>query len=279
MAGSIITRGISVLTNHGPTEFIRRARAFGQRKYGTPAYWFSKLRGEQQVTVGKHSISVGISSYLGDYGEIRFFERNEKAEMLDILSELGPDDVFLDIGANIGIHSLFANQVAKQVYAIEPHPTNSSYLLRNIELNTAGVKLFQCALSDTKEYIGLVGERGKLDADGSVSLADSESDRSSSQLFARAERGDDLIKQEQLQHPSVIKIDVEGAECLVIDGLAETLQRLTCRVVYCEVHEREVEYETVVSKLDSLGFDSTVVDKRDYGRTIKARKRRSTSAQ
>jgi len=36
--------------------------------------------------------------------------------------------------------------------------------------------------------------------------------------------------------PNVVKIDVEGAEPLVIDGLEDALSFETCRLVYCEVH-------------------------------------------
>jgi hypothetical protein len=123
----------------------------------------------------------------------------------------------------------------------------------------------------------LAGERGGLDADGSVSLVESSEndDRSSNRIFTRSEHGDRFIEKNRLQPPSIIKIDVEGAEGSVIDGLSNTIQRPECRLVYCEVHEQEVAYDTINSKLESFGFDVSIIDERDYGRTIKARKKHS----
>jgi hypothetical protein len=133
MTDSTISKGIRILINHGPSELLQRIRATGERKFGTLEYWISRLQGARRIRIGNYSVDIGISSFHGDYGEVRFFEENEVDEMIDILSEINSDDVFLDIGANIGIHSLFAEKAASKVYAIEPYPTNSSHFLFNIK--------------------------------------------------------------------------------------------------------------------------------------------------
>jgi FkbM family methyltransferase len=47
-------------------------------------------------------------------------------------------------------------------------------------------------------------------------------------------RGDSIISREGLESPDVVKIDVEGAEGLVIAGMSNSLSR--CRRIYCEIH-------------------------------------------
>ena len=48
---------------------------------------------------------------------------------------LKPEDIFLDIGANIGIHSVFASKLAKEVIAFEPSKKTFKHLLKTVELN------------------------------------------------------------------------------------------------------------------------------------------------
>ena len=52
-----------------------------------------------------------------------------------ILSRLKTDDVFVDIGANVGYFSLLASQICSKVISFEPNPTCLAQLNRNIEIN------------------------------------------------------------------------------------------------------------------------------------------------
>lgn len=276
MGTSILSRALSAVLDGGPAELFDRAVSHLTSRVGTPAYWYWRWNGEKPLRLASHTVPIRISSYLGDYREVRFFEEYETEEMADILTELSADDVFLDVGANIGIHSLFAAQVADDVYAIEPHPVNASYLLINSDRNRADVAVYSCALSDESTYVGLSGPRGGLLADGSAALSHHDlpskqgSGDPSNRIFVRTERGDDLIDDRGLRCPTVIKIDVEGEEERVIDGLSETLTDERCRVVYCEIHEDRADYDSIVSTLKEAGFSVAVVDERDYSTTIKA---------
>jgi len=278
MGTSILSRALSVLLNGGPVELFGRAVSRLTSHVGTRTYWYCRWNGEKPLRLGGHTVPIRISSYLGDYREVRFFEEHETEEMADILAELSAGDVFLDVGANIGIHSLFAAQVVDDVYAIEPHPVNASHLLINSGRNSADVTVYSCALSDESTYIGLSGPRGGLLADGSAALShhDPPSKQGggdpSNELFVRTERGDDLIDRQGLRLPTVIKIDVEGEEERVLDGLGETLRDDRCRVVYCEIHEDRADYDSIVATLEEAGFSVGVIDERDYSTTIKARK-------
>jgi FkbM family methyltransferase len=242
-------------------------------------YLFWKGRGKMPLELNGSEIHISISKYLGDFREVKFFQNNEQSEMRDILSEATADDVFLDIGANIGIHSMFADTVVDTVYAIEPHPVNCSHFLINKNTNSSDVHIFACALSDSEGFIQMAGPRGGLLADGSVAFSEYDvpskagpSDGRENEIFVRTERGDTLLSNQDLDIPNIIKIDVEGAEEKVVEGLSSTLERPECRLVYCEVHEERADFDTVASKLESSGFSIDVIDERDYARVLKASK-------
>jgi hypothetical protein len=48
--------------------------------------------------------------------------------------------------------------------------------------------------------------------------------------------GDSLVQKESVPEPTVMKIDVEGAEVRVLRGLEATLRNSECRLIFCEVH-------------------------------------------
>ena len=73
-----------------------------------------------------------------------FFRRRYSPPGFDI----GPQDVVLDVGANIGVFSIFAaSRTAGRVVAIEPCPINIEYLRRNIKANSARVEVVPRAAS------------------------------------------------------------------------------------------------------------------------------------
>jgi FkbM family methyltransferase len=79
-------------------------------------------------------------------------------------------------------------------------------------------------------------------------------------------RGDQLINEGEIPQPNVVKIDVEGAEWLVINGLKTALANEKCRVVYCEVHfptdyssrgsiyDHNIEMTDIISQLEQCGY-------------------------
>ena len=78
--------------------------------------------------------------------------------------------------------------------------------------------------------------------------------------------GDSLIDRDDLPSPDVVKIDVEGAELQVIQGLSSALAN--ARVVYCEVHPQHVDEEDVFDALRSLGFTVERLGTREGGHSF-----------
>jgi hypothetical protein len=84
--------------------------------------------------------------------------------------------------------------------------------------------------------------------------------------------------------PNVVKIDVEGAEPLVIEGMEKILSASNCRVVFCEIHLSGVDRrpsvddfgsspDELISKLEGFGYTTEKIDTSSESEiTIKATK-------
>lgn len=203
--------------------------------------------------------------HVNNYEELRFietiFEKGDKDEediLTPFLEMLKPGDIAYDIGANIGIHTVFmAKKVGGngKVVAFEPETTNYEALISNINLNGLNnITLVKVALGDKAETGNLYVKKriGK----GTVSLIES----SESNFCEKVEvmPGDVLVQKDNLPIPKAAKIDVEGYEYPVIKGLQKTLSDKVCQMVCCEIHSNlfpgGTNPETILSLLKSLGF-------------------------
>lgn len=198
---------------------------------------------------------------------LRYRLKTERDALRDFVTELRPDDVVWDVGAHIGTYTVFAaNKVADgdgAVVAFEPHPPNLQQLRTNLELNEGRPILRNVALSDERGDVKFDGDDG-ITGDSSFAPTGSENT-----YTVRTERGDEIAKEEPL--PTIVKIDVEGAEGLVIDGLKQTLSSRT-RVVYVEVHfpvsqrpsieDFGYSYKDIERTLTECGYEIRTINRR-----------------
>jgi FkbM family methyltransferase len=139
-------------------------------------------------------------------------------------SLLRSGDCVLDVGANVGCTSLLFSQIARQVFSFEPSPTTFRFLRENLERADAA--------NVVAANVGL----GK--SEGSFELTFSPDNRSggfvSNQISAssghqveqiRIVAGDAYLRAADIERVDFIKIDVEGFERNVIEGLAQTIER------------------------------------------------------
>jgi FkbM family methyltransferase len=137
---------------------------------------------------------------------------------INVFSKLKKREICLDIGANIGNHSIFFLRHFSRVYAFEPNPRALRLLYLNVE-SLPNISVFPIGLSDSKRKIVLSEVPGNL---GSARAIDSAGCNSQtvdvSPLDAVTGIGAD-------GHVDFIKIDVEGHETSVIRGACELLRR------------------------------------------------------
>ena len=181
----------------------------------------------------------------------------EQQVVTQVMSFLKPVDVVFDIGANVGLYTVLLSKKvgdAGQVIAFEPEARTYEHLMENLKLNERkNVRCFRKALGErtgqaslfTGSVIGggsLVHQQGGGNGEEVVEIA----------------QGDELVATEKLPTPRAVKIDVEGYEYAVIQGLRHTLAEPDCEMLCCEIHPSMlpagVTPEAVLSLVDSLGF-------------------------
>jgi FkbM family methyltransferase len=176
-------------------------------------------------------------------------------ENLGVLYSFVTDNtVFLDIGANIGYFSIAIGNRLKRggkVFAIEPHPTLTNLIERSVQLNGLEevVKIFQCAASDQQKTLELFYPDDHL-GKGSSSLNGNEKGRC---LSAQAYRIDDLLPQNLIV--DLIKIDVEGDELNVLQGMPEVLRRSpNVKVLFEKLEAFSEKTDKIGHLMRNLGF-------------------------
>jgi len=142
---------------------------------------------------------------------------------------LSSDDVFLDIGANVGIHSVFASKLAKEVIAIEPSKENFKHLLKTIELNKCdNITCHNIGLWDqdeTRVFCHLPSHPGQSHF---TTVNHHESDAIKTDIEVK--KLDNL----KLPHIDVVKMDVEGVEKFVLRGGMKIFDE--CPILFIELN-------------------------------------------
>lgn len=196
-------------------------------------------------------------------GRDLFAGRFEAAELQYVAQHLGPGDIVLDIGANAGLYTLVAARAigdAGHVYAFEPGERALQLLRRNIALNgLTNVTVIDAAVSDTTGEAPFAVARDT--ALGSLADMGRDDQQIAEWQPVRTIRLDDAIAQYGIDGVRFVKMDVEGAEKLALDGAARWLSSgtapLTILFEAFEQNARAFGY-TVRQLLDSLqdaGFE------------------------
>jgi FkbM family methyltransferase len=179
------------------------------------------------------------------------FGNLEQSVQEAMLRHLGHGGVFYDIGANVGFFALLAGHMGGygvgHVYAFEPTPDNAEEVRRNVVLN---------GLPNVEVIEKAVGAEAGT---GQLQIVD---DQSWSKLVETGEHPftekvvdievvaiDDLVA-EGMKPPTVVKIDVEGFELPVLEGMRKTLAEHK-PVIICELHGTHVEF---VEFMEEVGY-------------------------
>ena len=142
------------------------------------------------------------------------------ADELKILTDrIRPGFTFIDVGSNVGWYALFLAQeagtaVATRILAVEPQPEIFDRLIYNIRQNPSStIKAVDCAVADkTGELTLFLDPRNR----GEASLKIVNSSQTDA-IRVPAVTLIELLNREGLAHVDAIKLDVEGAEDLVLD--------------------------------------------------------------
>lgn len=277
-----IRRFIEIKQNKSTTHALSSTMSYIKYRFSLPdkqdIYWNIK-GGTQTLSIDEVSAEFDATTDRGGH-KIRWMFDAEEQFLKDIINELDEDDIFFDIGANLGIFSCFAASVITQghIVAFEPYPPNFHQLKQNISYNTneSNYTTLEVALSDSNGIINFTSP------DGDPGNQTANISPTGDSIEVKEVTGDKLVDGGSIPAPTVVKLDVEGAEPRVIDGLEESLNNSSCRLFYCEIH-LPTEYrpsaedygesvESILRKITELGFDIVYNETRGNEVHVKATK-------
>lgn len=217
----------------------------------------------RELTVGDISIKIQ-QKHVGEFDHIRA-HHNEYWLADDLLKTLEKSDSFWDVGGNIGIYTLIAAERGADVVTFEPWLENAATIERNLNKNDLSARVIPKALADKCEPRDFILDERETPGSGRGSLLNDWQDGRTKTV--ECVRGDVAIQRDGVRSPSVIKIDVEGAELEVIRGLGDFLGDV--RVIYCELHG--INDDEVRKFIQEAGFEIVAdLDETECG-VLKAR--------
>ena len=171
-----------------------------------------------------------------------------------------PEHVVMDIGANIGTHTLLMAKLAKHVIAFEPCSINHNILFMNCMVN----QIYNVEIR--KEGVG--GEKGQMFIESRWSETGREDNYGCITLREKASDEKDVaidiitIDSLNLQQLDVVKIDAEGMEDQIIGkGMIETIKRCKPKMIV-EIHETDVKKMQPI--LDSIEYSLLYIGNIDF---------------
>tara|TARA_R110000787_G_scaffold89306_2_gene189138 strand:- start:2459 stop:3358 length:900 start_codon:yes stop_codon:yes gene_type:complete len=215
--------------------------------------------------IAKHAdLSFTISDIVFDGSEARPLQRaktiltKEPDTIHWIDNHFSVDDVFYDIGANIGVFSLYAaKKKSAQVFAFEPMCTNYDLLNKNIFLNNLSRKIlaFNIAFDNQNRFSTLHLSAFLAGKSGHGFAPDDDFES----VFEQGMYGmtlDSFIFDYDQPFPRHIKIDVDGNEPRIISGMRKTLTDTRLRSIAVELMPKErPEDAHVIDKITNAGFE------------------------
>jgi FkbM family methyltransferase len=194
---------------------------------------------------------------------IRYLTGDVEPEVQEALARyVKPGDVVYDLGANIGYFTIMLSRLvgdAGKVYAFEPMPDNVETLRHNLALNKiANVEVFERAVASAAGTAELIlspwSAAHSLNLDG----ASKQNNRGEEDgvLVVETVALDDLVGTGEIRAPDFVKLDVEGAEVLALEGIRATMTSHR-PLLMCELHGTEAGYREFIATID---YDMRVLD-------------------
>lgn len=229
---------------------------------------------------------TGVSSQLLTRGAREVVSSNAYTRELERLKvEVNGRIIVLDIGANIGYFVLLAANVLKdrqQIYAIEPNPDTIALLERNVCVNgySDQITISQYAVGDESGSRQLLVSKGsnwsRIDNDPDQRRLNI--DRQWPGIHHRLQAdpraifksvpvqmvtGAEYLEEQNLNPASVnaIRLDLEGYERSVLEGLEPVLQSPGPLLIFIEIHD---DIESMCSMFQEYGFKLVSAAKNDY---------------
>jgi FkbM family methyltransferase len=228
--------------------------------------WLRKIQRSARLTV-PYASGAWITLDDGDYLQWQVLVSGlYEPEVYEALFQhVHSDEIVWDVGAHIGTFSVRAlsDPRVKEVHSFEPDPKNASLLTINLGLNKGNYKIYPYALSQFSETRKLY--RHSEQNTGLSSLMEvrpfgEPPETFSNEVFdVSCKTADQLVFQEGVPSPTLLKIDVEGWEREVLEGSKRLL---------CEKPPKAIAIETLCDSQGNITDQSLLFLLRDSGYQI-----------
>jgi FkbM family methyltransferase len=185
----------------------------------------------------------------------------KEPETIEWINAFSDEDVFWDIGANVGIYTLYAALRNITVLSFEPSPSNYYLLNRNIEINKMDnrISALCIAFNDTTRLDSLHMSSTALgDSNNSFAEAVDWKGKPFTASFRQAMIGfsvDDFVREFNPLFPNHIKIDVDGIESKIIKGAETTLSDGRVKSILVELDSSRESYcRDVMTAMENAGM-------------------------
>ncbi|MFC0876307.1 FkbM family methyltransferase [Saccharicrinis sp. FJH2] len=247
----------------GIFRFLFQSRFFKKRFFGihkrifTP---FNLFKGVKR-TIRFHGIKLNL--HIDDWIQenIYFLGEYENAELKSIHNFLTEKSVFIDIGANIGLYTLYASRLVSykgKVISFEPFPRNHAALVKNVKLN--GFNNITCekmAVGEREDFIKLYYDENEHNL-GMVTAMPVDQGISED---VKVTSLDDYLQVHPVVKIDLIKIDVEGFEYNCLKGMKNTLSKFKPSLLIEILKDNEsAQNENSHSLLKELGYRKYYID-------------------
>jgi FkbM family methyltransferase len=211
-----------------------------------------------RAAVGSHSV---IEADARVYHSARAVYANpvDWNEMLAWKRALEPGSLFVDVGANVGLYTIWCIEAGAEVIALEPSRIARERLLSNLKLNGYRAEVVPAALGEAEGTLRLTSE---LDNQNHLVLSgDSEGVESEEVPVLTL---DELVGERTIDG---LKVDVEGAELLVLKGARELLAEQRIKLIQLEWNESSLallkqDRTPIAELLSSYGYSLFRPDER-----------------
>ncbi len=213
------------------------------------------------IDLDGNKIQIFTPNQLCEFRANTFFSK--EPETISWIDKYGKKSVLYDIGANIGLYSLYhsiTNQ--SQSYAFEPSVFNLIQLTKNININKCEDLIY--VISNPLSNVNSISEfnytssieGGALSSFGVDFNFEGKKLTSELTLNKLGFTVDELIENKYLiKKPNLIKIDVDGIEHLILDGCHKTLKDNECKTVLVEINDSfNLQRENSERILNNCGF-------------------------
>jgi len=202
------------------------------------------------------------------------FEGTYQEDVIQALLHLcHPGDTVFDVGGHHGYMAIVAGKSVEpkgRVVSFEPNPYSRKWLEYNIKLNaSANIEVVASAVSSSKGHVVLHIQKGTCSWNTSIFSGSFSDKYDTEDIEVETITIDDYVQETGLV-PSLIKIDIEGAELLALQGAMMTIATyrpvLILELNPIAADAAEVSLEDIVAVLHENGYALTVLRKNRLNR-------------